>query len=128
MSEASNYLENKVVDHTLGTASYTAPTNVYTALFTSDPTDAGTGTECSYTNYARQVTTFGAASGGSASNSADITFAAIVGADVTITHFAIYDAASGGNLLYHSPVDTSKTYSADDIPSFAASAITVSLD
>ena len=41
----SNYLENKVIDHFLGTSSTSAPSNVYLALFTSDPTDAGSGTE-----------------------------------------------------------------------------------
>lgn len=127
MSEFSNYLENKLADHSLGTAAYTMPATVYVGLFTTDPTDAGTGTECSYTNYTRQAVTFGASSGGVATSNAEATFAAIVGGDVTVTHFAIFDAESAGNMLYHSAVDTSKTYAAGDIPSMASGSITVTL-
>ena len=43
----SNYLENKVIDHFLGTSSTSAPSNVYMGLFTSNPTDANSGTEVS---------------------------------------------------------------------------------
>jgi len=128
MSEASNYLENKVVDHTLGTAAFTMPSAIYIALFESDPTDAGSGTECTYTNYVRQAITFAASSGGAAASNAEVTFAAIVGADVTVTHFAIYDASTSGNLLYHSPVDASKVYAAADVPSMASGAVTFTLD
>ena len=32
---ASNYLELKLLDHSLGTTSYTAPSNVYLALSTA---------------------------------------------------------------------------------------------
>ena len=45
MAELSNYLENKLLDHILKNVSYTSPTTVYVGLFTSDPTDAGSGTE-----------------------------------------------------------------------------------
>ena len=45
MAEFSNYLENKILDHVLKNISYTSPTTAYVGLFTSDPTDAGTGTE-----------------------------------------------------------------------------------
>ncbi len=55
MAEFSNYLENKVLDHVLRNTSYTSPTTVYVGLYTSDPTDAGSGTEVSGGSYARQV-------------------------------------------------------------------------
>ena len=50
----SNYLENKVIDHFLGTSSTSAPSNVYMGLFTSNPTDANSGTEVSGNGYSRQ--------------------------------------------------------------------------
>ena len=128
MSEMSDYLEDKIVDHTLGTASYTAPTAVYLALFTAAPSDAGGGTECSYSGYARQEIAFDASSGGVAANTAEETFPAVAGADITVTHFGLFDAASGGNLLYHSAFDTSKSYSATDVISVAAGALSVTLD
>ena len=45
MAEMSNYLEEKLLDHTLGTSAYTHPSTVYLALHTADPTDAGSGAE-----------------------------------------------------------------------------------
>ena len=47
MAALSNFAENEMLDHMLGTGSYTAPTNVFLSLWTSDPTDAGSGTELS---------------------------------------------------------------------------------
>jgi len=96
MSALSDYLENKLLDHALGTAAYTMPT-VYVALYTSDPTDADTGTEVSGGGYARQTVTFNAASGGSASNAGDITFPQATADWGTITHIGLRDAATGGN-------------------------------
>ena len=58
MAAFSDYLEGAVLDATLRNTSYSSPSTVYLALFTSDPTDAGSGTECSGTNYARQSVAF----------------------------------------------------------------------
>lgn len=106
----SNYLENKVLDHFLGTASTSMPAQVYLALFTSDPTEAGSGTEVTGGSYARQAVDFNAASGGSAANNADVAFAGMPSA--TVTHVGLYDASSGGNLLYYGPATASQTVSA----------------
>ena len=127
MSELSNHLENKFLEITLkGATAYNVATP-YLALFSTDPTDAGTGTECSWTGYARQSMAFGTVSGGSVSSSGTITFPAVVGSNVTITHIGIYDASSVGNLLYHTPLDASKTLSADDVMSVAGGGISVTL-
>ena len=74
MAEFSNYLENKVLDHVLRNTSYTSPTTVYVGLYTSDPTDAGSGTEVSGGSYARQSLSVTTASGGVVTSSADVTF------------------------------------------------------
>ena len=102
-------------------------TTSYLGLFSSDPTDADSGTECSWTNYARQSIAFGTISNGSVSNSGTITFPAVVGADVTVTHIGIYDAATSGNLMYHTALDASKTLSAADVMSVAAYGVSVTL-
>ena len=73
---ASNYAENKVLDHLLGTATFTRPTNVFLALFTSDPGEAGGGAEVAGLGYARQQAQFNASSNGSAANTSLITFPA----------------------------------------------------
>jgi len=127
MSELSNHLENKFLEITLkGGTAYNVATP-YLALFSTDPTDAGSGTECSWTNYARQAMTFGAVSNGTVSSSGTITFPAVVGATLTITHIGIYDASSSGNLLYHTPLDLAKTLSVDDVMSVASAGISVTL-
>ena len=64
----SNYLEDAVLNHVFGGSSYTAPTTLYVALFTSAPSDTGGGTEVSGGAYARQTGAF-TVSSGTASNS-----------------------------------------------------------
>ena len=127
MAELSNYLENALINVTLRATSYTAPTTVYLALYTTDPTDADTGTECSGTSYARQSITFGAPSNGVSTNSAVIDFPQAGGAWGTITHIGIRDALTTGNLLYHSPLDTSKTIATGDVFRVASGSLSVTL-
>lgn len=127
MSAASDYLENKVLDHTLATTAYTAPSAVYVGLYTSDPTDADTGTEVSGGSYARQAATFAAASGGSASTSATITFPAATANWGTITHISVHDASTAGNLLYHGAVTTSKTIESGDTFQISSGNLTITL-
>lgn len=127
MSAASDYLENELLDHALGTGAFTAPSAVYVGLFTSDPTDAGTGTEVSGGSYARESATFAVASGGSASTSADITFTTATANWGTITHVGLYDASTAGNLLFHGAVTTSKTIETGDTFSITSGNLTITL-
>jgi hypothetical protein len=123
----SNYAENKLLDHILGTTAYTKPT-VYLALFTTDPTEAGTGTEVSGGGYARKTITFNASSNGSSSNSADVLFPAATGSWGTVSHIGLYDALTGGNLLWHGPLSASKTIGTDDEFKLGAGRLSVSID
>ncbi len=127
MSEMSNYLENALINATLRNTSYTSPTTVYLALYTTDPTDADTGTECSGTSYARQAITFGAPSNGVSTNSAAIEFPQAGGSWGTITHIGIRDALTTGNLLYHTPLDASKTIATGDVFRVASGSLSVTL-
>lgn len=127
MSEFSNYLENALINVTLRNTAYTAPTTVYLALFTTDPTDANTGTEVSTGGYTRQAITFDAPSNGVTQNSGTVSFTASGAGFGTVSHIGIFDAASVGNLLYHSPLAASKTVADGDTLSFAAGAVTVTL-
>lgn len=115
MAEMSNYLENALINATLRNTAYTSPTTVYLALYTTDPTDADTGTEVSGGSYARQAITFGAPSNGVTTNSAAIEFPQCTSTWGTITHIGIRDALTTGNLLYHTPLDASKTIATGDI-------------
>jgi len=114
MAEFTDYLEDKIIDHMLRNQSYTPPATIYLALFTAAPSDAGGGTEVTGGSYARQAVTLSAASGGASANSADITFPAATADWGTVTHVALMDALSGGNMLMHTPLDASKTVNNGD--------------
>ncbi len=130
MGSFSNYLENKVLDHIFKTASFTVPTNIYVALSTADPLDTFAGIAEPVGNaYARVVcNTWDAASGGATANTGAVTFVAASGSWGTITHFALYDAITGGNGLAHGSLTTSKAITTGDTPRFAAGDIDVTLD
>lgn len=127
MAEMSNYLENALINATLRNTSYTSPATVYVALFTSDPTDAGSGTEVSGGSYARQSASFAAPSNGASATNADITFPTATGTWGTVGWIGIYDNVSGGNLLYHTALDSSKTIETGDILKIASGNLTVTL-
>jgi hypothetical protein len=127
MSEMSNYLENALINVTLRATAYTAPTTVYVALFTTDPTDAGSGTEVSGGSYARTAVTFAAPSNGVTTNSADVTFPTCTLAWGTVTHIGLRDASTSGNLLYHTPLDASKTIDLGDIFKITTGNLSVTL-
>ena len=128
MSAISNYLENALINATLRNTTYTSPTTVYAALFTSDPTDAGSGTEVSGGSYARKAITFAAPSDGVTTNSAAACeFDQATGSWGTITHFAIFDALTTGNMLYYGALTTSKTIASGDVFKFATSSVSVTL-
>jgi len=127
MAEISNYLENALINGTLRATTFTAPAAVYVSLHTADPTDAGTGTEVSGGSYARQAATFGAPSNGASTTTADITYPQATAGYGTVTHIGIFDALTTGNLLYHSPLTTSKTIDTGDIFKITSGSLTVTL-
>lgn len=128
MSAASDYLENKVLDHVLGGTAYTQPT-VYVGLWTADDgLESGTVTsEVSGGSYARQTASFAAASSGSAATDATITFPTATASWGTITHIALMDALSGGNVLFHGAVTTSKTIDSGDTFQISSGNLTITL-
>jgi hypothetical protein len=127
MAEMSNYLENALLNAVLRNTSYTSPSTVFVSLYTSDPTDAGSGTEVSGGSYARKPVTFGEPSNGVALNSAAVEFDQATASWGTIGYMGIMDAVTSGNLLFHSPLTTSKTIESGDIFKFAVGNISVTL-
>lgn len=146
MAALSNYLENKLIDWLLRGQSYTPPTAAYFALNTTNNNAANTsGVEVSGGNYSRVsvsaslanwagtqgagTTTASTGTSGQTSNNSNITFPTPSAAWGVITGFSVYDAATGGNLLFYGALTTSKTVNngdpAPDFPS-AAFAITFS--
>ena len=127
MAEMSNFLENALINATLRNTTYTSVATVYVSLWTSDPTDAGSGTEVSGGSYARTAVTFGAPSGGVTTNNADVTFPTATGSWGTVGWIGINDALTSGNLLYHTALDASKTIDSGDIFKIATGNLSVTL-
>ena len=122
----SNYLENKLVDHFLGTTTYTKPSAVYVALYTVAPSDTGGGTEVTGGSYARQTAAFSAASGGATSNNANIDFTNMPAA--TVVAIGIHDALTSGNLLLWGTLTSNKTTDAGDTLRIATGDLDISID
>ena len=127
MAEMSNYLESALINGTLRGTTYTAPTTVYLGLYTSDPTDANTGSEVSGGSYVRKAITFGAPSNGVSLNTAAIEFDQATADWGTIGWVGILDAVSSGNLLYHTPLDLAKQIDTGDIFKINISNLSVTL-
>jgi len=120
MSAMSDYLENEILDHILGTGSYTMPSAVYVGLSTGSFGDDNSGTELTGNNYSRVSASFSAAASGTTSYSAAIEFAAATGSWGSVSHFGLFDAASSGNLLIHGAFSSAKTIASGDILRIAA--------
>ena len=122
----SNYLENKILDHFLGTTSYTMPADVYVALYTAAPNDAGGGTEATGGSYARQIATFSSASGGATSNDSNIDFVSMPAS--TIVAIGVHDALTSGNLLVWGTLSSNKALDAGDTLRIATGDLDISID
>src|SRR5512137_1109714 len=130
MLSFSDYTENLLLNWLLTTNSATRPTAWFVGLFTAAPSDTGGGTEVTGNGYARVATGTMSISGTAttASNAAAIEFAAASGGNWgTITHAAIFDASSGGNMLAWAPLTTSRTINSGDVFRIPASSLTVTL-
>jgi hypothetical protein len=131
MGSFADHWENEILDHLFGKGSYTPPT-IHVGLSTADPGDSGTGlSEPSGDGYARVSTAaadWNSASGGSLDNANVIEFPQATGSWGTITHFALFDASTGGNMLAHGSLTQSKMIASGDTARFAAGDLDVSLD
>lgn len=131
MSQMSDYLEDALRNWFKGTTFPTKTANSYVALYTAAPSDSGGGTEVSGNGYARQPIanadwTSGAAGTGSISNTNAVTFPAAVTANWgTITHLAIFDALTVGNMLLWNALTASKVVNVGDVLNFAAGSIVI---
>lgn len=129
MAEMSDYLEVALLNATLNGTAFTAVNNPYVSLHTANPTDAGTGAEVSGGSYARTTASFATASGtsGLVATDADVTFPTATATWGTVGWIGLWDAASGGNMLYHTALDTSKTIDLGDIFKITTGNLTVEL-
>lgn len=121
MANATDYLENKLLQGILGGTNITFTQKPYIGLLTAAPSDSSTGTEVSGTNYSR-VQVGGTGQGdfsvggtGTATNSAPFEFPDAQSLWGTVTHVALYDAFTGGNILIFATLQSSATINDGDI-------------
>lgn len=130
MSGFSTYLSAKIIDATLRNTGYTTPSNIYLALFSSDPTDENVTTnEVSGGWYAR--VNAGAWSDpsltGATSNSDTLAYSAVTGVPVTVSHWGIYDALTSGYLMYSGEFSSPRTLNVGDVATLAPGDLNISL-
>lgn len=123
---ATDYLEGKVLDHALRNTAWAQPSALYMALHTANPGDTGTASEVVGGSYAAQVIAFNASSGGVAASNGAVSFAGMPA--VTVTHFSIRDAVTGGNVLFVGPLSSPQTLTAGATLAFSAGQVTVTAD
>lgn len=127
MSAMTDYLESALGNEVLRATNYAAPANIYVALFTTATADDGTGTEVTGNAYARQAITFDAPSPAGVFKNNLVTFPAATPAGWgTVTHFAIFDADVGGNMLIHGALTAQKAVGAGDVFTFPDDSVVVS--
>ncbi|WP_134682573.1 phage tail fiber protein [Brevibacillus migulae] len=116
MSAMTDYLENKLINHVLRGQAYTPPTAIYVALFTTATTEAGGGTEVTSvgSGYTRMQVVFTDSTAGATSNTADIIFPVALSDWGTIVDVALFDAQTGGNMLFHGPATVAKPIQSGD--------------
>lgn len=137
MAAFSNYVEDALINHLLRGVALSSLSTTYISLHTGDPTDANVATELvapAALNYARvtlAASAWSAPSNGVTSNTVDITFATAgsnwAPSGTPLTHFGLYDALSGGNLIFHSPLAASKVVNTGDVVRFTTGNLSIQL-
>lgn len=143
MSQASDYLENKLIDHIFRGTAFPKPAALHVGLFTVAPSDAGGGTEVSGGAYARvavapsdanwkatQGGTSGASSGtgGQTSNAVSIAYPVPTANWGTVVAIGIFDAPTAGNLLVWAPLAANRQIiNGDPAPTFGVDALIVTI-
>ena len=121
----SDYLENKVLAHVLGTVTYTSPGSVYLALHSADTLETGSN-ELTGGTYARQLCAFGAAASGSIANANQEDFTLLPAGDVK--YAGIWDGSTAGNFLWGGALTATKSVSLGDTVTINAGSVVVTLD
>jgi hypothetical protein len=129
VSSLSDYAEDAMLKWLLTNTAVTRPTSWHLALGTAS-TDSSF-TEISGNGYARAAVTI-SVSGTSptlATNGSAVTFPTPTGAGWgTVSHVAVFDAATGGNRLAQGPLASGVAVAAGAAPSFGAGAFDLTLD
>ena len=132
MAAISAYAEKAMLDWVLGGAAATQPGTRAVGISLGSPTSTS-GSEWTGSGVTRQTITFGAAAspGGSATNTAAVTFGPVTSA-ASISGIQIWDTISGttanaGNMLWYGLLATVRTLVSGDSVVLASGAMTITL-
>ena len=125
MSAKSDVLENEIIAHLFGGTACPQPTQWWLAIYSTDPTDAITPTVPVALTSRFQITAW-TRNNNEATNPNPIQLPPVpVSQTWTITHYAIFDASTGGRPLYHGAFRIAKTLQQGDILFIAAGQVVV---
>lgn len=131
MGSFSDYWENKLLNYIFGKGDLTPPV-IYVGLLTAEPGEDGTSLAEPNGNAYQRIQTsasdWNVSAGGFLDNTGDITFAMATGNWSTVTHFALFDAATGGNMLAFGTLSPAKAVGSGVIAKFAAGDLVINLD
>lgn len=138
MSAASNYTEENVINALLRGVTFPLPSKTYVSLHTANPGETGGSevTTVAFPAYVRREAEQGGLIGsgwsapadGVSQNAKQLTYPGFDGASpVTVSHWAVYDAATGGNLLFYAPLQTARMLQSGDVFVFDINALTVTM-
>tara|TARA_R110000787_G_scaffold189123_3_gene300803 strand:- start:3555 stop:3926 length:372 start_codon:yes stop_codon:yes gene_type:complete len=119
----SNTYETIVLKYAFNANTVTRPTAWYLGLFASDPSS---GTEISGNGYVRKAITF-VVNGNTATNSDVVEFPIADGNWGTVSHVAIFDAATSGNQIGYAELTAPRQIGLDDQLRFSTSDVSVTL-
>lgn len=101
----STTVVNAILDALCRSVAWSEPAEFWVRLHTGDPGAAGTSN--GYTDTTRQEGTFGAAAGGSITNTDALTWTSVT-TTATISYVSFWDASSAGNFLGSDDLNTSR--------------------
>lgn len=138
MSAASNYTEENVINALLRGVAFPLPSKTYVSLHTASPGEAGGNevTTGAFPAYVRKEAEAGGLIGsgwsapvdGLTRNAKQLVYPSHNGAaSILVTHWAVYDAATGGNLLFYAPLATNRDLQVGDVFVFDVNALTVTM-
>ncbi len=122
----SDYAGNNLLNSILRGAAFPLPTKVYISLHTGDPGRTGVNevTLAAWPAYIRKDaadggnvdTGFTASASRSSKNAKQLIYPVNDGAgNVTVSYWALWDAATGGNCLAYGPLSSSRTVQPGDV-------------
>lgn len=123
----TDYLENKILEHSLGKTAYSMPT-IYAALFSTALNETGNASEFMGNGYARVHATFASAANGRIANDQNVVFPAATGNWGSVVSVGLFDAPTGGNLLWYGSLDAAKTINTNDQFVLPTNSVAITLD